>query len=175
MKQVIIVTGGIGCGKSTAMQRFKKESPSADFFNFDDYTTELYQTRQVQQFFINHFQTVDRKLISQLVFANPVLRKLVNDYFFPLVEQKLLDLINQYHRSPKTVYIECPMFSEMFYRSTRIIEQRPKLHVVVVTCDVQDQATRVMNRDKISYNAAMQRINSRVMQVVGDETINTSL
>jgi len=174
MRQVIVITGGIGCGKSTVMSSLKEKFPDADFFSFDKFTEELYHEASVRMFLINNFQTVDRKVISKLVFANPALKQVLDDYFFPIAEAKLLDLIRQYHRSEKSIYIECPMFSEMFYRSPELINNRAKLHVIVVTCDKDEQISRVMMRDKLSYNAAVQRVNSRGPQVVGDKTIDTS-
>lgn len=154
--ETIVITGGIGSGKSRVLEAIKKQSEvKVDFFNFDDYTKELYELPSVRKFLMTMFGTTDRKKISDMVFAGSrqigktqtvdILRDQLNDFFFHLVEDKFVELVNR--KQHRTLIIEMPMYFEMEERSTEMQLVRSKIKVITVGCDEDIQIDRVKNRD----------------------------
>lgn len=154
--ETIIVTGGIGSGKSRALEAIKAESEvKVDFFSFDDYTKELYTRQDVLDFLQVMFGTTDRSKISNMVFKSArssgktqstnVMLESLNKYFFGLVEAKFLELVNR--KAHSTLVIEFPMFFEMKELSNEIKLARSKVKVIAITCDAAVRYQRVQSRD----------------------------
>ncbi len=186
--ETIVVTGNIGSGKSTVINTIKAASEvKAEFFNFDDYTRELYERDDVKAFLIAMFGTADRKEISDKVFASGrqlgktevanALRDCLNDFFFKLVEEKFLELVNR--KSNRTLVIEFPMFFEMQKRSIPFQLYRAKVKVITVACDDRIRVGRVMSRDGVSEEKVAAIVASQMPQEEkienADYVIDTSL
>ena len=185
--ETIVVTGNIGSGKSTVINTIKAESGvKVEFFNFDDFTRELYERDDVKTFLTTMFGTTDRKEISDKVFAagrqlgkteiGDVLRDGLNEFFFKLVEDKFLELVNR--KSHQTVVIEFPMFFEMKQRSIPIQMARSKVKVITVACDEDLRMARVKSRDGVSEEKVAAIVASQFPQEVkvenADYVIDTS-
>lgn len=154
--ETIVITGGIGSGKSRVLETIKKQSEiKVDFFSFDEYTRELYELQSVKSFLMTMFGTDDRTKISDMVFASGsqmgktetvnILREQLNDYFFKLVEEKFLELVAR--KTHRTLVIEMPMYFNMEEASILMRMVRSKYKVVVVGCDDDVQIERVKSRD----------------------------
>ena len=185
--ETIVVTGNIGSGKSTVINTIKAESKvKVEFFNFDDYTRELYERDDVKAFLKAMFGTTDRKEISDKVFAagrqlgktevaNALLESL-NEFFFKLVEEKFLELVNR--KQHHTTVIEFPMFFEMKQRSLPIQMARSKVKVITVACDDDLRMSRVKSRDGFNEGKIAAIVASQLPQSVkvenADYVIDTS-
>ena len=150
--ETIVVTGGIGSGKSSVIDMIRHISEiKVDFFNFDDYTKELYTKDEVKEFLVAMFGTSDKDEISNIVFnkdkqeTSKILLDELNDFFFKMVEAKFIELVNRKHGH--TLVIEMPMFFEMKKLSTKMQMARSKVKVIVVACDDDVRVERVKHRD----------------------------
>ena len=171
--ETIVVTGSIGSGKSRVLETIRDLSDvKAEFFSFDEYTKELYDRVDVKQFLTMMFGTCDRQEISNKVFAASrqlgktetagILLDQLNDYFFKLVEEKFLELINRKQHS--TLVIEMPLYFEMKERSIPIKMARSKVKVIAVVCDNEVRIERVKNRDGFTEEKIRNIIDSQVPQ-----------
>lgn len=185
--ETIVVTGNIGSGKSTVINTIKAESKvKVEFFSFDDFTRELYEREDVKAFLTAMFGTTDRKEISDKVFAAGrqlgktevanALRDCLNEFFFKIVEDKFLELVNR--KNHQTMVIEFPMFFEMKQRSLPIQMSRSKVKVITVACDESIRMERVKSRDGISEEKIAAIVASQLPQEVkvenADYVIDTS-
>ena len=153
--EIIVVTGNIGSGKSTVINKIKEMNGSIDFFNFDDYTKELYQQDDVKKFLMSMFGTDNKAEISDKVFNNDahqlgksemstIMLETLNDFFFKRVEEKFSKLVNEARRH---LVIEFPMFFEMMEKSEVFKLLRSKVKVIAVVCDNKIRRKRVKARD----------------------------
>ena len=150
--ETVVVTGGIGSGKSSVIEMIKQTSEvKVDFFNFDDYTNELYTKDEVKDFLVTMFGTSDKVEISNIVFdkdkqdTSKILLDELNEFFFKMVESKFIELVNRKHGH--TLVIEMPMYFEMKKLSTNMQMTRSKVKVIVVACDDDVRIARVKQRD----------------------------
>lgn len=141
----IVITGSIGSGKSFVIDAIRKESTEpVDFFSFDQYTRELYQREDVRNFLTVMFGTTDRSKISEMVYKSPVMKDGLDNFFFDLVEEKFIELLNERHGG---LVIEFPMYFEMKQRSEKIKLARNKVKVVAVVADDEVRRARIKVRD----------------------------
>lgn len=160
--KIVVVTGGIGSGKSTVLAAMEKlANEDVEFFSFDEFTRELYKLPTVRQYFINMFNTVDRKTISNIVFSSPSVKQVNDDYFMRHFEKKFVEIANQALSANTSLIIECPVFYEMLNRSDAMQQLRSKISVVVVTCDQATRVKRVTNRDNVTPEKVQQIMNSQ--------------
>lgn len=173
--EIIVVTGSIGSGKSHVLETIKSFSQvKVDFFSFDEFTRELYLREDVRDFLTVMFGTTDRSKISDMVFAAGrqmgktetvnILREQLNDFFFKLVEEKFIELVNRKQNS--TLVIEMPLFFEMKERSTAIQMVRSKVKVIAVVCDEAVRMQRVKLRDGFSEDKIKSIVSSQIPQEV---------
>lgn len=173
--ETIVVTGSIGSGKSRVLEAIKNFSQvKVDFFSFDEFTRELYLREDVRDFLTVMFGTTDRSKISDMVFAAGrqmgktetvnILREQLNDFFFKLVEEKFIELVNRKQNS--TLVIEMPLFFEMKERSSAIQMVRSKVKVIAVVCDEAVRMQRVKLRDGFSEDKIKSIVSSQIPQEV---------
>ena len=173
--EIIVVTGSIGSGKSRVLEAIKNFSQvKVDFFSFDEFTRELYLREDVRDFLTVMFGTTDRSKISDMVFAAGrqmgktetvnILREQLNDFFFKLVEEKFIELVNRKQNS--TLVIEMPLFFEMKERSSAIQMVRSKVKVIAVVCDEAVRMQRVKLRDGFSEDKIKSIVGSQLPQEV---------
>lgn len=173
--ETIVVTGSIGSGKSRVLEAIKNFSQvKVDFFSFDEFTRELYLREDVRDFLTVMFGTTDRSKISDIVFAAgrqmgktetvSILREQLNDFFFKLVEEKFIELVNRKQNS--TLVIEMPLFFEMKERSSAIQMVRSKVKVIAVVCDEAVRMQRVKLRDGFSEDKIKSIVSSQIPQEV---------
>ena len=172
--ETIVVTGSIGSGKSRVLETIRNLAEvKVEFFSFDEYTLELYDREDTKKFLMMMFGTTDRKKISDIVFTagrqmgktetTNILLNQLNDFFFKLVENKFLELVNRKQHS--SLVIEMPMFFEMKERSIPIKMARSKVKVIAVTCDNEVRIERVKNRDGFTEEKIRNIIDSQVSQL----------
>ena len=173
--EIIVVTGSIGSGKSRVLETIKNLSQvKVDFFSFDEFTRELYLREDVRDFLTVMFGTTDRSKISDMVFAAgrqmgktetvSILHEQLNDFFFKLVEEKFIELVNRKQNS--TLVIEMPLFFEMKERSSAIQMVRSKVKVIAVVCDEAVRMQRVKLRDGFSEDKIKSIVSSQIPQEV---------
>lgn len=144
---VIGLTGGIACGKSTASHLFKQLG--ADIIDADNMTRTLTQINEPAYLkIIKHFgnaillpdQTLNRKKLRDIIFANPYEKQWLEQLLHPLVWEKMHTLITQ---SPAPyVLVVVPLLFE-----THVPSWIKK--IIVVSVSKKNQIKRLMKRDHI--------------------------
>ena len=150
--ETIVITGGIGSGKSSVIEAIRRQTEKkVSFFNFDDFTEELYDREDVKKFLNTLFGTTDKKEISDIVLngeeseTTKIMREELNEFFFSMIEEKFIELVNR--KPVSTLIIEMPMFFEMKKFSLKMQMVRTKVKVIVVTADDDVRIARVKSRD----------------------------
>ncbi|KWT98082.1 MULTISPECIES: dephospho-CoA kinase [unclassified Variovorax] len=136
----VIITGTIGSGKSTVAAQLCKALPQYKLLDFDKEVDGLYRDDHFLAFLDKEFGTTDRKQVSDIVFAQPELRRQLEARSIPALQERLTDALQAH----PNLLIEFPLYFEAAW---------PLGHVdlcVTVHCDQETQVKRVAARDKAS-------------------------
>ena len=157
---LIGLTGNIGSGKSTAARFFEEEGiPS---ISSDAIVHELYSSNEdLQEFLINKFGSLDRKVIARQIFGEKkeqkAKRKLLEDKVHPSVEKKLKEWVIENANSPILVN-DVPLLFEAH------LEKRFD-SIVFIQVDKNIQIARLKKRNpEMSEEEILNRINSQMSQ-----------
>lgn len=163
--KIIRLTGGIGSGKSVVASFFSEFG--AKVINADSIAHELLKPQsELWKAIVGHFGnsilnedgTINRKKLGSIVFNNPDELQFLNSIMHPVISQRIQELID-FHKSSGTQYlvIDAPLVHEV----GRANQDKP---TVVVICDDELRIKRVMERDSISREEVIRRIQSQLPQ-----------
>lgn len=139
----IVVTGGIGCGKSTVCAALQAHLPGHMLVSADQMVRDLYANNaQFHEGLVERFGTTDRRAISAIVFADRARRADLEALSWVYLEREVTRVLEQ-----ENIIFEFPLFFE----SAKWIGWPDA--VVVLGCDADIQRQRVMARDGISADA----------------------
>lgn len=141
MGKKIAVTGGIGSGKSTALNILRQMQYPV--YSCDEIYLEITQSatyiKEVEMLFpscvIN--DRIDRKILSEIVFNDKEKREKLNALAHPLIMQTLLTRMDE---SPGFVFAEVPLLWEGNYQN--LFDA-----ILVVKRDKKDRIQAVIQRD----------------------------
>lgn len=149
MTFVVGLTGGIGCGKSSASQFFS--DLGIDVIDTDIIARQLTQPNGsaislIQNTFgssiIAADGTLDRNKMRDLVFANSELRHKLEQILHPLILKAVIRRIKQ-SQAPYVIVVIPLLFETNDYN--HLIQ-----HILVIDCDEQQQLLRTMERSNLS-------------------------
>ena len=156
--KIIALTGGIGSGKSLALEIIKNAGYKT--LSSDEIVAELYQTRKVKKLLKALFPSavtgfinlkIDRKKISEIVFSDVQMHKKLTSAITPLVlEQIKLRTRN----CAQPVFVEVPLLFECGYQihfDGVIVLVRPK--------DMRIES--VKTRSKLTEEQIIARMNAQ--------------
>ncbi len=164
MMRNIGMTGGIGCGKSRAAEIFEE----LGFYTIDSDTISRKVMEQnmpayneIVDYFGSHildeYKNINRKKLGSIVFNNKEKLKKLESIVHPAIidyERKIRSSI--FGKDNKAVVIT---------HAAKMIESESFKNydaLIVVTCDVEIQIKRVMDRDNITYDNALKVINNQL-------------
>jgi dephospho-CoA kinase len=143
----VVVTGGIGCGKSTVCHALLQHMPGYALVSADQMVRDLYaDSVPFRAGLVERFGTTDRRAISALVFADAGRRADLEALSWVYLKQAVDALFEQ-----RDVLFEFPLFFEHPHWVGRTDA------VIVLGCDDATQRQRVMARDGLT-EAAFARI-----------------
>lgn len=149
MPSLVIVTGGIGSGKTTLCGHMGRMLPSYKVASFDvDVTPVVWQDMEVSATMLRLFGTLDRKAIKDGMFSDPSLREQVNALF----GHKSLQVMYQIMADNQKLIFEIPLLYEFLSSpeglslSDEILKYRGV--VVNVTANTDIRMKRVVERDQ---------------------------
>lgn len=163
MALIIGLTGSIGTGKSTVSKMFRQLNiPVVDA---DVIAREVVEpTKQAYNSIIEAFgqdvllkdETIDRKKLGSIIFANEEKRKKLNAIIHPAIRKEMLRqkeaFVSEGH---ECVVLDIPLLFE-----SKLEHYVDKILVVYVDPEVQLQ--RILKRDDTTVEDAKQRINSQI-------------
>lgn len=161
---VIGLTGNIGCGKSSLSKIL--EENCFDIIDADLISREIMNNsdllKRVFYTFGDNIKrndgTLDRKKLGEIVFNND--KKLIelNSLTHPAIKKEIIKKINNIKSKNKDIAIvDAALLIE-----GNFLDLVDKL--VVITCNENVQLERIINRDNITKNEAMSRIDSQMSQ-----------
>jgi dephospho-CoA kinase len=133
----IVVTGGIGSGKSTVidiLKKFGKKTLSVDELNDELFQNSAY-IRTLQQ----NFGTSDRSELRKIVFSSEKERQKLNELSHPKLAEKLAEKIMN---ARGDLFVEIPLLDEAF---AEFFDE-----VWLVDADEDIKIKRVMERSNLS-------------------------
>ena len=153
------ITGNIASGKS----QVEKVLVENNFIVFDaDKLAHdiLVQDSTVRDAF-KDYDVLENGLLSRtklgrLVFNNASLRKKLEDIVHPLVKKRILELFEEY-KNEKYIFISIPLLFE-----TGMNDMFDK--IILVSIDRKIQLQRLINRNNLSEDDALSRINAQMLE-----------
>ena len=178
---ILVITGGIGSGKTTISKTLKLSLPDFKLINYDTIVRELYDepTPSFISFTRTLFGTTDRKAISDIVFAptqSEEMQRKINKfqkYVTGLVRQALTVLLDKH----PLVILEYPMFFEDSGNAISGIHTKRQF-IISLTCDKDVRRSRVMERDNRSAGVfdiiTGKQLDDTVRNALADMVIDTT-
>lgn len=163
MSLIVGLTGGIATGKSTVAQFFKEEN--IPVIETDQIAKSVMQKGSaIYQSVVEHFgedilltnQDINRKLLGQMIFEDPIKREWLNQLVHPAVKTVMQTEIDKYRLEGKKLIIaDVPLLYEAGF------DQEMDVTLVVWT-DELTQLQRLMARDEIDKALASMKIKAQL-------------
>jgi len=163
MTLIIGLTGGIASGKSTVSSMF--QDFNIPVIDADQLARDVVMPgEEAYEKIVTHFgegilnsdQTIDRKTLGHIVFANKEKREVLNQIVHPAIRKRMLDQRDAYVRKQfKCIVLDIPLLFE-----SRLSHYVHKTLVVYVNENIQ--LKRLMSRDGFSEKEAKQRIHAQL-------------
>ena len=160
---IIGVTGGIACGKSAVVAEMKNFG--AEVLNLDEVTHELLQPGGILfEIYVRHFGKkildssgfMDKKIVAEIIFRDRSERVWINSVAHPVLLNFTRDFLEKNSVcGKKIVVLEVPL---LFQAGWEILCDE----VWAVTVSREEQISRLINRDKITREQAVAKINSQM-------------
>ena len=155
MPKIIGLTGGIGSGKSTVADYFRKSG--IPVYIADDQAKKIMDKPEVSKLVIETFGneiltsgTIDRKKLAAVVFNDAEKLAQLNAIIHPAVKSDFQNWISNHQKEPFLIKEAAILFESGSDQDCDF--------VITVTAPVEIRIKRVMDRDKASYEAVLNRI-----------------
>lgn len=153
----IVLTGGIGTGKSTVCNILKLYGFSIiDADKIANYILQKEKDSIIKLFGKKYIKdnSVDKKALAKLIFKNKDAKQKLENLMHPLIKKKIIEESLKLEKHKVPYIIDIPLFFET--------KNYPIKRVAVVYAPKELQIQRVVNRDKLSYEEAIDRIESQL-------------
>lgn len=130
-----VVTGNMGCGKSTVVQMIREMLPDHQLFDFDKMVHGLYQDPVIQIQLLVAFGTDERRAISNYVHADPEQMNTLEAILNGMIVLRVADAFKE-----ENIILDMPLYFEYF-------AQTYAAPVVCVTCEPSIQRNRIRSRN----------------------------
>jgi dephospho-CoA kinase len=157
---VVAVTGGIGSGKSTVAELFRKHG--APVIDTDEISRELVQpgcpalNKIIDSFgteYLNENGSLNRQRLRDFVFSNASARTALQDILHPLIRQTVLERLNS---------IQAPYCLVLIPLLVETGSQYPHDRVLVVDVDPETQLQRTRSRDNLDEQTIKNILDAQV-------------
>ena len=147
----VIITGGMGSGKSSAVEILRRKLDGFTFDSADDFIDGLFTyDEDFQNMVFNMFGTKDKKAISKYIFSNTANKLIVDKYNANCVAYLENWLI--YHAASfENVVLEIPLYFEILTSNAVFSVLRENFIVVNVDANIYTRIERVEERSKKTH------------------------
>ena len=156
--QVVVVTGGIGTGKSTVCSIFKEFG--ATIVSADNLAriAAIQSQSEIQREFPGVYdKELDRKKLAEIVFNNPSKRLKLESILHPKIQELADSEFSQALNNFSTLVIyECPLFYEVG------MDKKDYKAVILITANQSECIDRVTKRDNLQIDSIKNRINAQM-------------
>ena len=156
-KYAVALTGGIATGKSTVIKLLSDKGFRV--IDADKIAHEILDTQHIKivemfgEAFVEEGK-VDRKMLGNMVFSDPVKRKALESLLHPLIYDKIAEASEKLDKRTEPYIVDIPLF----YEGGRYAIEK----VIVVYATKEQQLERVMQRDGYDRKEALSRIESQI-------------
>jgi dephospho-CoA kinase len=156
MLNKILITGGIGTGKSTVLNIFKSQLPDYNFNDMDNIVNSLYNQKDTEfsVFLSNNFGTTSKEQISKIVFSDKKKMEQLNTYLYYVVDNYLSEWMND----TRNEVLEFPLFFEMLEKAQSLSFNENVCYnilknatIVVIRADQDIRIERILSRSKVTH------------------------
>lgn len=166
MALIVGLTGGIVSGKSTVALMFKDlgaKIVDADKLGHSVILPHKPAWEKIVKIFgkgiLQNDLTIDREKLGKIVFANQPLLKKLNEITHPeitkIIKKEIDSVKNKTYNQQKTLIIDAALIYET--KIDRLMEK-----IIVVYIDEDEQIKRLIKRNNLSKDEALQRIKSQM-------------
>ena len=167
MKKVIAITGGIASGKSMATNYIRQKGFTV--LDADTITHSIYlndsASKPLREAFGDSIFTdgkIDRKRLGSIIYNDRSKRALLNSIMHPLIYDEIKNQIDKC--SDDILFIDVALLFEAGFDSLADL-------VLCIYASKDIRVKRLMERDNISYDFAMAKINSQMsMEEIRDRS-----
>lgn len=172
---IIGITGSIACGKSLVSNYLQEKGYT--IIDADKIGYMALENDEVKKQLVNKFgksilkdNEVNRVTLGKLVFENNENLKELNNIIHPQIRKNISEQI-QVHKNEKLVFVDVPLLFEAKFDD--LVEK-----IIVISLDEKIQLERLMNRNSLSKEEALQRIKSQIpvreKEKLGDYVVDNS-
>ena len=172
---IIGITGSIACGKSLVSNYLQEKGYT--IIDADKIGHTALENDEVKKQLVNKFgksilkdNEVNRVTLGKLVFENNENLKELNNIIHPQIRKNISEQI-QVHKNEKLVFVDVPLLFEAKFDD--LVEK-----IIVISLDEKIQLERLMNRNSLSKEEAVQRIKSQIpvreKEKLGDYVVDNS-
>ena len=172
---IIGITGSIACGKSLVSNYLQEKGYT--IIDADKIGHMALENDEVKKQLVNKFgksilkdNEINRVTLGKLVFENNENLKELNNIIHPQIRKNISEQI-QVHKNEKLVFVDVPLLFEAKFDD--LVEK-----IIVVSLDEKIQLERLMNRNSLSKEEALQRIKSQIpireKEKLGDYVVDNS-
>lgn len=158
MTKIIGLTGGIGSGKTTVANHFRKAN--IPVYIADDEARKISQSpeiiEEIRKVFGNSIfddAILNREKLSQIVFNDPEKLKQLNAIIHPAVRKHFQNWVLKHESAPFVIYEAAILFESGSYKNCDLI--------ITVTAPIESRIQRVIQRDKTTRELVLKRINAQ--------------
>ena len=171
---IIGITGSIACGKSLVSNYLQEKGYTIiDADKIGHMALENDEKKQLVNKFgksILKDNEVNRVTLGKLVFENNENLKELNNIIHPQIRKNISEQL-QVHKNEKLVFVDVPLLFEAKFDD--LVEK-----IIVISLDEKIQLERLMNRNSLSKEEALQRIKSQIpvreKEKLGDYVVDNS-
>ncbi len=152
---MIVLTGSIATGKSSTCRIL--EDNGFAIVDADKIAKELIDTEVIERLFGSKYikeNEIDRKALGDLIFSDSVKREVLNSYIHPLIREEIYKQVLSLEAKKIKYIVDIPLYFESSHYDAKI--------VALVYCNREQQIKRLMERDGLSKNNALIRLESQI-------------
>jgi len=150
-ENAIVLTGGIGTGKSTVASFLKLYGYK--IIDADEISKQIFESKKDKIKEI--FGTTDRKKLRNIVFQNKEKLKILEDLILPEVKKEVLQKTQELEKDNIPYFVDLPLYFEK--------QNYPELKKVLVIYTPKElQIKRVIKRDNVTQNEAKSILNNQI-------------
>ena len=151
---IIGVTGSIGVGKSVVFKYIQEKMGNlAEYIDADIITHNIYEKNEVKNFLFREFNTINRKEIGKIVFSNKESLEKLNKFMHKSIIEEIDIRIKKSNK--KYIFADIPLLYEL-----KLEYMFDKIVVVYASRDIQ--ISRIINRNNLSKDDAIKRIDTQI-------------